>query len=447
MMEFSNERARQELSEGRLHGMLVALDLLVMAAALAGAYVLRYHVPFPNALTAPPTATVVRTGMLLSLNLVVVLHVLGLYHIRRVWRFADLMFMIALAVAGTMAIISTVVYVTADFYHRLFLAYFGMLVVLLLPVARLAWKRWLIHAHARGRRLRERRILFVGDSPVVRSIIRQIHRHKELGYRVVGTMPAGPPVGPVDALDRLVPEAGADIHREITRLLEQDSVDQVIFANSPRAYSEFLDLVALCRGTGVELKRFTDVLLSAIALVVLSPLFLLIAVVIRIDSRGPVFYRRRVIGAGGGTFVALKFRSMVENAHEMMCATPALLDEYQRTLKIADDSRVTRAGRILRMTSFDELPQLINVLWGEMSLVGPRMLGDIELARYGEYQEQALSIRPGITGLWQVNGRHETTFEERVRLDMQYVDDWSFWLDVKILLRTVPAVIKMRGAH
>src|SRR5206468_10254782 len=134
-----------------------------------------------------------------------------------------------------------------------------------------------------------------------------------------------------------------------------------------------------------------------------------------LDSDGPVFYRRRVIGAGGTTFVALKFRSMVEHAHELLCATPALLAEHQQSLKIAHDTRITRVGRILRVTSFDELPQLINVLRGDMSLVGPRMLGDIELARYGEYQEQALSIRPGITGLWPLSGRHETTFEERMR--------------------------------
>jgi lipopolysaccharide/colanic/teichoic acid biosynthesis glycosyltransferase len=125
---------------------------------------------------------------------------------------------------------------------------------------------------------------------------------------------------------------------------------------------------------------------------------------------------------------------------------PKLRAEYATNLKIKNDPRITAVGRFLRRTSLDELPQLLNVLAGDMSLVGPRMLGDIELAKYGEHQAKVLSVKPGITGLWQISGRHRTSFEKRVRLDLEYIDHWSFWLDVKILLKTPSAVIGMAGA-
>jgi lipopolysaccharide/colanic/teichoic acid biosynthesis glycosyltransferase len=137
---------------------------------------------------------------------------------------------------------------------------------------------------------------------------------------------------------------------------------------------------------------------------------------------------------------------MVSNAHEQMLSDPHLLNEYRENLKLANDPRITRTGRFLRRSSLDELPQLINVLRGEMSLVGPRMLGDVELERYGQDSDTVLSCRPGITGLWQVSGRHKTSFEQRRELDVEYVRTWSFWLDIMILAKTLPVVIRGAGA-
>lgn len=193
-------------------------------------------------------------------------------------------------------------------------------------------------------------------------------------------------------------------------------------------------------------KRGIDVLLSLTLLVLLSPILLLIAVAIKIDDPGPVSYKRRLVGFEGRPFTAYKFRSMVSDAHDLLRQNAELMRQYQLTLKIVKDPRVTRVGRILRKTSLDELPQLFNVLRGDMSLVGPRMLGDIELERYGSYQERVLSVKPGITGLWQVSGRHAVSFERRIELDLEYVDHWSLGLDVKILLMTIPAVLTGRGA-
>jgi undecaprenyl-phosphate galactose phosphotransferase len=193
-------------------------------------------------------------------------------------------------------------------------------------------------------------------------------------------------------------------------------------------------------------KRVVDVLGGTCGLIVVAPLGAAIAIWIKRDSPGPVLYKRRLIGHKGKPFTAYKFRTMVANAHEQLLSDPDRLNEYRANLKLANDGRVTRSGRFLRKSSLDELPQLINVIRGEMSLVGPRMLGDVELERYGPDRDAVLSCRPGITGLWQVSGRHATSFERRRELDIAYVQCWSFWLDVKILAKTLPVVIRGTGA-
>jgi lipopolysaccharide/colanic/teichoic acid biosynthesis glycosyltransferase len=193
-------------------------------------------------------------------------------------------------------------------------------------------------------------------------------------------------------------------------------------------------------------KRLIDLCGSAVLLLVLSPVFLIIAIAVRLDSPGPVLFRRRVAGQHAQLYDVYKFRSMVANAHQLLLSDPKLLKQYEETLKIDDDPRITRVGAFLRRTSLDELPQLYNVLRGEMSLVGPRMLGDIELARYGRHAETVLQVKPGMAGLWAVNGRHTTSFEDRIGMDREYVERWSLWLDVKILLKSAVAVVSMVGA-
>jgi lipopolysaccharide/colanic/teichoic acid biosynthesis glycosyltransferase len=194
-------------------------------------------------------------------------------------------------------------------------------------------------------------------------------------------------------------------------------------------------------------KRIFDLFFSTIALLILSPLLGIIAMIIKLSSPGPVFFRRQLIGQHGKPFVALKFRSMVENAHELLQKDNNLLAEYQKSLKIKKDPRVTKIGNLLRKTSLDELPQFINVFKGEMSVVGPRMLGDIEWNKYGEAKAKVLSVKPGITGLWQVSGHHEVTFEERIQYDLFYINNWNLPMDLRIILKTVPVLFNMRAAH
>lgn len=194
------------------------------------------------------------------------------------------------------------------------------------------------------------------------------------------------------------------------------------------------------------LKRAMDISVSCFLLIALSPLMLIVAVLVKLSSSGPTLYRRISLGRSKTIFAAYKFRTMEVNADSILRSRPALYREFLRTFKLEDDPRVTKLGRVLRKTSIDELPELINVLKGEMSLVGPRPIAPDERKRYGECYEKMLTVRPGLTGLWQANGRQSTSYEERVCLDMYYVEHCSLLLDLKILVRTVPAVLKMTGA-
>jgi lipopolysaccharide/colanic/teichoic acid biosynthesis glycosyltransferase len=174
---------------------------------------------------------------------------------------------------------------------------------------------------------------------------------------------------------------------------------------------------------------------------------LVLAVAIKLDSPGPVFYRRRVVGVGGKLFDALKFRTMYVDAEERLARDGELRREFEQNFKLKDDPRVTRMGRVLRKASLDELPQLFNVLWGQMSLVGPRMITSEERARYGKWRMNLSTVKPGITGLWQVSGRSDVSYEQRVMLDMHYIRNFSIWFDLHLLWQTIPAVVKGHGAY
>jgi len=198
-------------------------------------------------------------------------------------------------------------------------------------------------------------------------------------------------------------------------------------------------------------KRLLDLVASAVLIVVTFPLMLAVAVAIELESPGPVLFRHRRVGRGGREFDLLKFRTMVPDAEERLeaClrADPALLAEWNATHKLREDPRVTRVGRILRRSSLDELPQLFNVLLGQMSLVGPRAVVREELPRFGELAPAILSVKPGLTGLWAVSGRSDVGYDERARLEHRYVTGWSFGLDLRILARTIPVVVRGHGAY
>jgi exopolysaccharide biosynthesis polyprenyl glycosylphosphotransferase len=215
------------------------------------------------------------------------------------------------------------------------------------------------------------------------------------------------------------------------------------FAYVPLVYVNKVRLT----GSDTILKLFLDYILAIISLIILSPFLAVIAFLIKISSPGPVLHRRLVMGLNGKQFHALKFRTMVSNGDEVLERYPELKEELTRNHKLKIDPRITRVGAFLRKYSLDELPQLFNVLKRDMSLVGPRMISPQEVPMYKQFDMNLLTVLPGITGLWQVSGRSDISYEERVRLDMYYIRNWSIWLDFQLLFQTIPAVLKGRGAY
>ncbi len=193
-------------------------------------------------------------------------------------------------------------------------------------------------------------------------------------------------------------------------------------------------------------KRFIDISLSVFGIIVLLPVLLIIALCIKLDDGGSIFHFREIIGEKGRRFYALKFRTMIPDADSYLVKHPELLRKFQKNMKLERDPRITRMGKFLRKTSLDELPQLFNVLVGQMSLVGPRIIHPSELPRFGQNAQKRLTVKPGITGLWQISARQHICYDERVQLDMRYIDTRSFIVDLTILVKTLKVFIVHTGA-
>lgn len=330
---------------------------------------------------------------------------------------------------------------------------------------------------ARGRLSRQ--MLIIGAGPEAEDFANEVERHGELGLVVIGHLrgpsdvePAvsRPILGNLDDIGEVlhanvIDEVGMSLARPdwplmepATRICEEEgkivrvSVAPLGGMLAGGHYEELgrLPIVTFLygpdRAIGMALKRAFDIVASALLLVLLSPLMLLIALYIRLLDGPPVLFRQVRVGLHGRPFTCLKFRTMVPDAEARMPELAHLNEVAGPAFKIASDPRVTRTGRGLRRSSLDELPQLINVLRGEMSIVGPRPATPAEVAQYDVWHRRRLSMRPGLTGLWQVQARNDVTFDQRARLDLQYIDRWTIWLDVKILLRTIPAMVIQQGS-
>ena len=209
------------------------------------------------------------------------------------------------------------------------------------------------------------------------------------------------------------------------------------------------DSVKNCSYIYLFIKRAFDIIVSLIVFIILLPLFLVLAILIKIDSKGKVFYMHKRIGKNGKIIYLYKFRSMYSDADERlkeMLKDPKIKEEWEENYKIDNDPRITRVGKILRRTSIDELPQLLNIIKGDMSIVGPRPLVEDEIKKYGKNKEKFLSVTPGLTGWWACNGRSCRTYKDRMKLELYYVDHRSLWLDIKVIFMTVGAVIRGHGA-
>lgn len=197
----------------------------------------------------------------------------------------------------------------------------------------------------------------------------------------------------------------------------------------------------------MSVKRVFDLVISTIGLIILSPIFLILAIIVKLDSKGPVFFAHTRYGKNGKKFKMYKFRTMYENAQDMINDfTPEQMKEWKENFKLQDDPRITKVGKFLRKTSLDELPQIVNIMKGDLSIIGPRPVIEEELEKYGENKEKFLSVKPGLTGYWQANGRSSTTYEQRMEMELYYIDHISPKLDFKIFFKTIESVIKKEGA-
>ncbi|QAA34767.1 MULTISPECIES: sugar transferase [Clostridium] len=231
--------------------------------------------------------------------------------------------------------------------------------------------------------------------------------------------------------------------------IENSLLEDEVDFNEKKHYDEIKDNsdIGVNEFIYLYIKRLFDFFSALILLVTISPVLLIICVAIKLDSKGPIFFEHSRLGKCGKLFKVYKFRTMVYNAAEVFNNfTPEQKAEFEKNFKLDNDPRITKLGKFLRKTSLDELPQLINIIKGDLSVVGPRPIVQKEVVKYGAHAEKLFTVKPGLTGYWQANGRSSTSYEERVKMDMYYIDNRTTWLDIKLIFKTVMSVIKKDGA-
>ncbi len=463
----------------------IGADALLINIAIALAWYIRYElldaVQLGEGFFPQPYSAYIPLAIGLTLLLLGVYRLEGLYFPARGRTFLDEMY--ALINGATTAILLTMA-VTFFFrplvYSRAVYVFSAILIVVLLSILRGSER--FIRARLRQRGIGMDRVLIVGAGEVGRALMRNIVAQPDLAYQVVGFVDDDSERGHTD-IGRFRALGGTE---NLSNLLSTLAVDEVILTLPWTAREKIIAIMELCQRArvnakivpdlfqlslsrvaiddvgGVPLigvrevkigtlnsvaKRLLDLAGGALLIVLLLPVFALIALVIRLDSPGPIIFAQKRIGRGGRPFTAYKFRSMRVGADQEQAQLTDLNEASAPLFKIRNDPRRTRLGRWMRRLSLDELPQLFNVLVGDMSLVGPRPPLEVEVQRYQDWHKRRLEVSPGVTGLSQVSGRSELTFDEMVMLDIYYIENWSPWLDLWILLKTIPTVLLARGAY
>lgn len=406
----------------------------------------------------------------------------GLYRniVGRAWM--EEVYLIASGVAVSIVIVLALFFIFQPLVtSRLMLIYVGALTVTFGSIARLA-RRWVL-AYLRGKGIGILRVLIVGMSDVGQAVLGVMIARPELGYKPVGYLDDTPEKGDVD-LGRVQGLGSTDRLQDVIR---EHNVDTVIITFRWKHYNRIQQLTDICRDTGTDVRIVPDIMqlnmrqvqvenLDGIPLLGFSPdepfsganrllkrtmdmtlvilaapfwllVCLVIALIIKLEGDGPVLFYQERVGENGRKFQMIKFRSMIPGAEKMHTELVLKEGEDPRHAKIHDDPRITRIGKLLRRTSLDELPNLFNVLQGQMSLVGPRPPTPSEVELYQPWQTRRLQIIPGITGLWQVSGRSHVPFEEMCLLDIYYIENWSINMDIRILMMTIPRVLLRSGAY
>jgi exopolysaccharide biosynthesis polyprenyl glycosylphosphotransferase len=471
--------------------LLAGADALLILAGFSIAYWMRYNVSWPapfnrivqEVLTVNyvPFDSFLRYALLLTFVLLALFSMKGLY---RIQRNAGLLDYTGTLISGTTTGIALVVLLTIiqrPLYSRLLYAFAWGAIIVLLCVSRavlVGVRRW---RWTRG--LGRERVLVIGGTGLGRQVMDSIVAQTFLGYSLVGYLEdRDPPAS--ERRDGHFRYLG--VVQNLESIAHTLPIDQVIIALPFWEHHRLPEIVTVCRAAGIEfrvvpdlfelsfdrvnvanlsgipliglkelslkggnllLKRAIDLALIVLAAPLLLPLASLIALAVKWDSPGPAIFKQRRVGKGGRQFTTYKFRTMVLDAEARKAELSELNEADGPVFKIRDDPRMTRIGRFLRRASLDEIPQLWNVLRDEMSLVGPRPQLPEEVALYEDWHRRRLEVKPGLTGLWQVLGRSDTSFDEMVRLDIYYAENWSPGMDMRILIETIPAVLSGKGAY
>jgi exopolysaccharide biosynthesis polyprenyl glycosylphosphotransferase len=461
-----------------LRASLMAADFLVAAVLFAVVSMARYGPAWQerwHLLGVNPwlAATAFGAGWTLLISLQ------GLYRVRA--RYALRTEAIALAKAGVVLGIGMVILLFVQHVSNASRLLIGVLIVatVVLTVLERAALRFAL-AWLRERGHFTRFVIVAGSGPTAVDFADRLTRNRDLGLKVIGYLrapsdshlegdvEAAPILGTIDQVEQVLhdhvvdevaiclPVADWNLVEPITKLCANEGkIVRIPETGGPSVhggYAEEFDGIAVVslvygpdRALGLLIKRLSDVVLSALGLVLISPVLLAIYLYVRRKEGAPVIYRQTRVGLNGRSFWLLKFRTMVLDADKQVDQLALLNEVRGNAFKITNDPRLTRSGAFLRRTSLDELPQLWNVLRGDMSLVGPRPPLPIEVIDYDIWHRRRLSMKPGMTGLWQVTARNNPDFDRWVERDLEYIDRWSLWLDLTILARTLPALMSQQG--
>jgi len=410
-----------------------------------------------------------------------VLHWNGMYRSLRTATPLEVVWIIVKSVALATLIFSAFVFLfKLKFISRFFFSLFLFISSTVLIVEKL-----IIFSTARYIRKQGynyRRVIIVGVSNRAARFIGKVHNHPEWGFKIEGVLDyekemVGQQVEGLDVTGTL---------DDLQDILHKNPIDDVIFVIPRSGLNVIENALYICETAGVKatlavdlfelkiaklrqteldgvpllifdtiggeewqffIKRTIDIIFSGLGIIILSPLFFVVAIAIKVSAPGPVFFLQKRVGLNGRTFTMYKFRTMFKGAHQRRLEFSDLNIMAGPVFKIKNDPRVTPVGRFLRKFSIDELPQLLNVFIGHMSLVGPRPPLHMEVRQYQPWQRRRLSMRPGLTCIWQISGRNRVNFDEWMKLDLEYIDEWSLWLDFKILMKTVPVVVFGIGAY
>jgi exopolysaccharide biosynthesis polyprenyl glycosylphosphotransferase len=450
---------------------LVPIDFMMVVLAGVTAYALRFSGTVANlrpVIAELPLQSYFVIVLIIGVVWVACFAMAGLYSIRHRLAITEVG-RIIIASSAAMMLIILVIFFRRELFSSRFIVLAGwLLAILYLTISRMVIRG--IRSAIQHRGLGLQALLVVGSGELPDRMVSEMFKGHGEGFKCVGRLA----------------NFDAAAQQEFQKLLDEKKPDAVFLASTQMPQTDVLALLDAAHnrhldfyyiadlfsthashlsvstlfgepvvevqrtpldGWGRIWKRTFDCVASALGLIILSPFFLIISILIKLDSRGQVFARLIRVGARGKTFNLYKFRSMIKNAHELKST---LMDKNERQdgplFKMSNDPRITRMGRFIRRTSIDELPQLWNVLRGQMSLVGPRPHEPEEIARYQSWHRKLLTIKPGMSGMAQVRGRAALTFDEEARLDIAYIENWSFALDLMILLKTPAAVLSRRAA-